>query len=118
MRILKTHKRIEIDKTFGNIRIQSVRYAAPIKNSDKFENYTVVSCWYNCDCENCPMAWEDRNYEGECGDCGCLFDYNFNVPIWKCMLPNGIKRKIIEHYNKKRRSICFEYKEIDSKTRE
>jgi len=22
-------------------------------------------------CENCPAAWEDRSYEGECNDCGC-----------------------------------------------
>lgn len=23
-------------------------------------------------CENCPAGWEDRTYEGECNDCGCL----------------------------------------------
>lgn len=23
-------------------------------------------------CENCPAGWEDRSYEGECYDCGCL----------------------------------------------
>ena len=23
-------------------------------------------------CENCPAGWEDRSYEGECNDCGCL----------------------------------------------
>ena len=33
-------------------------------------------------------------YEGECDDCGCLFDYDFRVPIWKCMLPRWIKNII------------------------
>ena len=23
-------------------------------------------------CEKCPAGWEDRSYEGECNDCGCL----------------------------------------------
>lgn len=23
-------------------------------------------------CEDCPACWEDRSYEGECNDCGCL----------------------------------------------
>lgn len=23
-------------------------------------------------CENCPAGWEERSYEGECQDCGCL----------------------------------------------
>lgn len=26
----------------------------------------------DCDCENCPLSWEDRNYEGDC-DCGCMW---------------------------------------------
>lgn len=24
------------------------------------------------DCENCPLGWEERGYEGECYDCGCM----------------------------------------------
>ena len=24
------------------------------------------------DCEECPAGWEDRGYEGECYDCGCI----------------------------------------------
>ena len=46
------------------------------------------------DCENCCMGWEDCGYEGECYDCGCCFDYDFNVPLWKCMLPYRIKKLI------------------------
>jgi hypothetical protein len=94
MRILKIHKRIEVDKSIGNMRITSLHYSRPIENSSKWENYTEISCWYDNDCENCPMGWETRSYEGECDDCGCLFDYDFRVPIWKCMLPRWIKNII------------------------
>lgn len=24
------------------------------------------------DCEYCPLGWEERGYEGECYDCGCM----------------------------------------------
>ncbi len=24
------------------------------------------------ECENCPLGWEERGYEGECYDCGCM----------------------------------------------
>lgn len=46
------------------------------------------------DCEHCCMGWEDRGYEGECNDCGCCFNYEFDVPIWKCVLPYWVKRLI------------------------
>ncbi|MBO7713930.1 MAG: hypothetical protein J6S85_10200 [Methanobrevibacter sp.] len=49
---------------------------------------------HDCDCENCVMGWEIRSYEGECEDCGCCFDYDFNVPLWKCLLPTWIKKRI------------------------
>ena len=26
------------------------------------------------DCEYCPLGWEERGYEGECYDCGCMVD--------------------------------------------
>src|SRR5574344_2764943 len=99
MRILKTHKRIEINKSIGNIKITSMHYSEPIENSKEWENYTNINCWYDCDCENCPMGWEDMSYEGECNDCGCLFDHNFKVPIWKCMLPEGIKKLIVKSHS-------------------
>ena len=25
-------------------------------------------------CEYCPLGWEERGYEGECYDCGCVVD--------------------------------------------
>ena len=46
------------------------------------------------DCEHCCISWEDSSYEGECNDCGCCFNYEFDVPIWKCMLPYWVKRLI------------------------
>lgn len=99
---VQVHKDIEIDKRFGNVRISTFKYSKPIENSDKWEHYTEVSCWYDNDCENCPCGWENGSYEGECDDCGCLFDKNgyFNVPVWKCMLPKWIKRLFAKHKEK------------------
>ena len=102
MKLFKIHKDIEIDKRFGNVRISTFKYSKPIENSDKWEHYTEVSCWYDNDCENCPCGWETRSYEGECDDCGCLFDRKggFDVPTWKCMLPKWIKRLFAKHKEK------------------
>ena len=94
MRILKIHKNIKVNKSIGNMRITSQRCIRPIENSNRWDKYTEISCWYDRDCENCPMGWETRSYEGECDDCGCLFSYDFRVPIWKCMLPRWIKNII------------------------
>lgn len=47
------------------------------------------------DCENCPLSWEDRSYEGECNDCGCFVYgdlYEGGKPI--CHLPMWIKQTI------------------------
>lgn len=102
LRILRTKKPIDIDKRFGNVRISTFKYSKPIENSNKWEHYTEVSCWYDNDCENCPCAWESRSYEGECVDCGCLFDRKggFGVPTWKCMLPKWIKRLFVKRKEK------------------
>lgn len=103
MKIFRTKKKVNIDKSFGNVRITSCDYSVPIENSSEWKRYTEIYCWYDNDCENCPMGWETRSYEGECDDCGCLFDYDFKVPIWKCMLPNWIKGKIAKHKRKENR---------------
>ena len=102
MKLFKVHKDIEIDKRLGNVRISTFKYSKPIENSDKWEHYTEVSCWYDSDCENCPCGWEIGSYEGECDDCGCLFDRKggFDVPTWKCMLPKWIKRLFVKHKEK------------------
>lgn len=104
LRIFSTKKPVDIDRRFGNVRITSIKYSKPIENSDKWEHYIEISCWYDRDCENCPMGWEECGYDGECNDCGCLFDCNFRVPIWKCMLPKWIKNIIARHYKNKK--VC------------
>lgn len=101
MKILKLHKRIEIHKSIGNMKVTSSHYAKPVDNSNEWEHYTTIRCWYDRDCENCPMGWDDRSYEGECNDCGCLFDYDFKVPIWKCMLPRWIKVIVFKYISEK-----------------
>ena len=30
------------------------------------------------DCEYCPLGWEERGYEGECYDCGCMVKEDTN----------------------------------------
>ena len=87
--------------SIGNVKITSTHCGMPIENSDKWEHYTTINCWYDRDCEHCPMGWEDIGYEGECGDCGCLFNYEFNVPIWKCMLPRWLKKIILNQKYKR-----------------
>jgi len=38
-------------------------------------------------CDKCPLAWEDRTYEGECNDAGCHGSCgDFVTNIW-CFLP-------------------------------
>lgn len=96
MRIYRTHKCIYFNKSIGNMKITSHRICIPNLKTEKSEHYTEIHCWYDRNCEDCPMGWEESSYEGECEDCGCLFNYSFDVPIWKCMLPRWIKRIIIK----------------------
>ena len=95
MTIFKTKKRIDIDKSIGNMRITTINYGK--YEDDKYKTWTEIHCWYDCDCESCPMGWEVRSYEGECEDCGCCFGYEVGcAPIWKCMLPRWIKNLILK----------------------
>lgn len=90
MRILKTKKRIDFDICLRNIYISTFHYCDC--STGELEHWAEIICWYESDCENCPLGWESRSYEGECEDCGCFFDHDFNVPKWKCMLPNFVKK--------------------------
>lgn len=95
MTLFKTKKDIDIDKSIGNMRITSHRYGEYVNHEHR--DWVEVHCWYDCDCENCPMGWESRSYEGECDDCGCLFGYEIgSAPIWKCMLPRWFKNLILK----------------------
>lgn len=96
MKVLKFKKRIEIDKAIGNFHIETFHYGS-IKN-DKHKNWTELHCWYEQDCEHCPLGWEDIGYEGECNDCGCYMaecgkDYPKTILI--CMLPKWIKKILL-----------------------
>lgn len=95
MKVWKFKQRIEIDKRIGNFHIESFHYRT-YKN-DKPKHWTELHCWYNCDCEHCPLCWEDRSYWGECNDCGCyMAEYPDDYPkILICMLPNWIKRILL-----------------------
>ena len=45
-------------------------------------------------CDNCYFAWGYTSYEGECEDCGCYIDHDFEVSKFFCALPWRIKKLI------------------------
>lgn len=103
MKVLKFKRDIEIDKTIGNIHIETFHYGS--YENGKHKDWTELDCWYECDCECCPLSWEDRGYESECYDCGCYMaecgkDYPKTLMI--CMLPNWIKKLLLRHMVGKR----------------
>ena len=97
MRVLKFKKRIEIDKTIGNIHIATFNYGR-FDRSGKSKRWTELHCWYEPDCECCPLSWEVRGYE-DC-DCGCyMAEYSEDYPKTKliCMLPKWIKKILLRY---------------------
>lgn len=60
-----------------------------VKNGKQKKYFGIDRC-----CEDCVMGWDSFSYEGECEDCGCCFNYEFDVPIWKCALPDWVKKII------------------------
>jgi len=97
MRVLKFKKRIEIDKTIGNIHIETFNYGR-FDSNGKSKDWTELHCRYESNCECCPLSWEDRSYEGECNDCVVnqqeaeepddeipveVFEYLKAIPIFK-----------------------------------
>lgn len=94
MKVLKFKRHIEIDKTIGNIRIETFHFGEFDKNG-KRKYWTELRCWYECDCEHCPLSWEERGLE-DC-DCGCyMAEYSNDYPksMLICMLPYWVKRLI------------------------
>lgn len=55
----------------------------------------------NHDCETCPLSWEDRGYEGECYDCGCVVYGDLYGDKLICHFPDFIKRMIRKSADKK-----------------
>lgn len=54
------------------------------------------------DCAVCPCSWEDRSYEGECSDCGCVAYRDLYGDRLLCQLPDWAKRMIRERHDRKR----------------
>lgn len=54
------------------------------------------------DCETCPLSWEDRGYEGECYDCGCIVYGDLYGDKLMCHFPEFINRMIRKSADKKR----------------
>ena len=95
MKILKFKKRIEIDKSNGNFNISTFHYGAFDKKG-KDKNWTELHCWYECDCEHCPLSWEVRGYED--ADCGCYMakpGEDCPKTLLICMLPRWIKKILL-----------------------
>lgn len=68
----------------------------------------------DCECENCPLSWEDRGYEGECYDCGCCVYKGFYGYKLICHLPDFIKNMIRKSIDKKTdKEIAHQYDEIE-----
>lgn len=62
------------------------------------------------DCETCPLSWEDRGYEGECYDCGCIVYGDLYGDKLICYFPDFIKRMIRKSADKKRdKEMAHEY---------
>lgn len=96
MTIFKFKKRVEIEKSIGNLKLETFHYGS--YEGGKHKDWTELHLWYDNDCEYCPCGWEYRSYEGECEDCGCLVskDGDFSAPTLVCMLLNWIKRIILK----------------------
>lgn len=97
MKVLKFKRHIEIDKTIGNIHIETFK-CGRFDRSGKSKDWTELHCWYEPDCECCPLSWEERGLE-DC-DCGCyMAEYSKDYPktMLICMLPNWIKKIIDKH---------------------
>lgn len=54
------------------------------------------------DCSECPCAWENMSYEGECYDCGCVATRHMTGRNLACRLPMRIKRLIRRRADAKR----------------
>ena len=96
MKVWKFKRRIEIDKTIGNFHIETFHYGS--FENDKPKHWTELHCWYECDCEHCPLSWEVRGYD-DC-DCGCyMADFGEDYPrtLLICMLPNWVKKILLRH---------------------
>lgn len=96
VKIFKFKKRVEIDKSIGNLILETIHYGA--YENGKHKNWSELCLWYDNDCEHCSCGWEDRSYEGECNACGCYLAKRGHeeAPVFVCMLPDSIKRVLVK----------------------
>lgn len=96
MKVWKFKRHIEINKTIGNIHIETFRFGEFDKNGNR-KHWTELRCWFEPDCEHCPLSWEERGLE-DC-DCGCyMAEYGEDYPKTEliCMLPGWIKKILLK----------------------
>lgn len=99
MKIWKCKKRIEINKAISNFHVETFHYGS--HKNDKSKHWTELHCWYECDCEHCPLSWEVRGYDD--WDWGChMAEHGEDYPktILICMLPRWIKKILLKHKRK------------------
>lgn len=111
MKVWKFKKHIEIDKTIGNTHIETFHYGS--YENDKPTHWTELHCWYECDCEHCPLSWEVRGYDDV--DAGCIMaEYGEGYPKTDliCKLPRWIKKILLKHKKKSEEQIYKEYEVI------
>lgn len=102
MKLLKFKRHIDIDKKIGNIHIWTFHYYSYVNGERK--SWTELNCWYEEDCEHCPLYWEDRKYEGECYDYGCYMaecGNEYPKTFMICMLPDWIKKILLRRKGRK-----------------
>jgi len=102
MIVFKFKKRIEIDKSIGNYKVATFDHCAYDKNG-KHKNWTELHCWYECDCEHCPLSWEVRYYDDvDCGCCMAEIGEDYPKTLLICMLPRCIKNILLKKLQKAR----------------
>ncbi len=114
MRVLKFKRRIDVDKTIGNAHIKTFRLGS--RKNDELKQWTELHCWYECDCQHCPLSWEDRGLEDV--DCGCyVAEYGEEYPktLLVCMLPRWIKKILLIRAEKRQEKEDLEYLEYLNK---
>lgn len=112
MRVLKFKRRIKIDKTIGNVHMETFHY----RSCQDDKHWTELHCWYECDCEHCPLSWEVRLYDDV--DCGCYmaeFGEEYPKLLLTCMLPRWVKRILLRRAEKQEEKRASEYLEYLNK---
>lgn len=84
-------------------------HLAPVTETRRSERTRSFKPFEARDCSECPCAWEDRSYEGDC-DCGCVASGSMTGKSPVCFLPRCVKRLIRKLADARRdRALCEEY---------